>query len=308
MLLVDFINKKDEFVTYIELEKNFSSHTQKAYKNDLEQFILFWQMLSKKEDFDLTLKQVLERFFVALYNKNVAKSSIARKISCFQSFDKFLKKYGINLKLNLKRPRIDKKLPIYLSIDEVFYLLDTIENRLLPTKKPYRDKAIFELLYATGVRCSELVMIKIADIDFEHKLIRITGKGKKERLALFGEKAKNVLNAYITAERGSWSDTQERLFLNYRNEPLTTRSVQRIIEMFRSFLHIKRALTPHKLRHSFATHLLNQKTDLRVVQELLGHRTLASTEKYTHVTDYELSELYDAIHPFNTFGKKGNKL
>lgn len=304
MLLTEFTTKKDEFLIYLEVEKNFSEHTQKAYKSDLEQFLYFWQKITAQTKETLTLRETLDRFFVALYNKNISKNSIARKISCFKSFSKFLKKYGIILKLHLQRPRIDKKLPVYLSIDEIFYLLDSVENHLLPTRKPYRDKAIFELLYATGIRCSELVNIKIADIDFELKTIRIMGKGKRERLALFGEKAKNILHDYLKTERVACNDLQERLFLNYRNEALTTRSVQRIIEMFRVFLKVKRNITPHKLRHSFATHLLNQKTDLRVVQELLGHRTLASTEQYTHVTDYELAELYDTIHPFNTFKKK----
>ena len=126
-----------------------------------------------------------------LFHKKIDKSTIARKFSCFKSFEKFLKTQGILLKLKLQRPRLDKKLPIYLSVDEVFYLLDTITDDQLPTKKPARDKAIFELLYATGIRCSELVAIKFKDLDIENKTIRITGKGKKERIVLFGQKAQN---------------------------------------------------------------------------------------------------------------------
>ncbi len=303
MNLEEFKCKKDEFLIYLDVEKNLSIHTQRAYQHDLEQFYHFWHTLNTKEKKTLTIRHVLDRFFIALYNKNIEKSSIARKISCLQSFRKFLKNHGIILSLQLTRPRIDKKLPIYLSIDEIFYLLDSIQNHALPTRKPYRDKAIFELLYATGIRCSELVMIKFSDLDLEHKIIRIIGKGKKERIALFGQKAKDILLAYLSHERIPMKDPHERLFINYRNEPLTTRSIQRIIEMFRKFLKIKRIITPHKIRHSFATHLLHQGTDLRIVQELLGHKTLASTEKYTHVENQQLAELCDTLHPFNTFNK-----
>lgn len=300
MKLAEFQEKKDEFIIYLEVEKNLTNNTLRAYKNDLTQFLQFWKQISQHESHELTMRQVVERFFVALYHKKIEKSSIARKISCFQSFIKFLKNHGIKLSLPLTRPRLDKKLPIYLSIDEIFYLLDTIKNEELPTKRPYRDKAIFELLYATGIRCSELVNIKFADIDLEHKTIRIFGKGRKERIALFGQKAHDMLLAYLKNERPAPDSKEEKLFLNYRTQALTTRSVQRIFEMFRAFLNIKRTITPHKIRHSFATHLLNQGTDLRIVQELLGHKTLASTEKYTHVSTEQLSELCDTLHPFNT--------
>ena len=206
--------------------------------------------------------------------------------------------------LKLKRPRIDKKLPVYFSVDEIFHLLDSIKNEELPTRHPIRDKAIFELLYATGVRCSELVNICIKDIDMESKVIRIIGKGKKERLVLFGIKAQEKIVEYFHKERPVVEHQHEPLFLNYRYGKLTSRSVQRIIKMFRLFLRIERPLTPHKLRHSFATHLLNQGADLRAVQELLGHKTLSSTEKYTHVSLENLARLCDSIHPINAMLKK----
>jgi integrase/recombinase XerC len=160
------------------------------------------------------------------------------------------------------------------------------------------------LLYATGVRCSELVNICIADIDMDGKAIRIMGKGKKERMVLFGLKALEKIQAYCKYERPVVEDQNEPLFMNYRYGKLTSRSVQRIIKMFRAFLPIDRQLTPHKLRHSFATHLLNQGADLRAVQELLGHKTLSSTEKYTHVSLENLAQLCDNIHPINGMIKK----
>ena len=160
-----------------------------------------------------------------------------------------------------------------------------------------RDKAILELLYATGIRCSELVNICFNDINLEEKTIRIFGKGRKERIVLFGNKAKKQLVRYITAERETVAHKDEAVFLNFRGGQLSSRSVQRIIEMFRKFLQLERPITPHKLRHSFATHLLNQGADLRMVQELLGHQTLASTEKYTHVSLQVLSKMCDEVHP-----------
>ena len=279
-----FKKKLEEFLMHIDVEKNFSQHTHRAYESDLVQFYKFWHRISKKNHVSLGMKRALERFFIFLYHKKITNNSIARKISCFQSFEKFLTKQGIVLKLNLTRPRIGQKLPICLSVNEIFYLLDDVNEEKLPTRKPYRDKAIFELLYATGIRCSEIVNIKLYDIDFSQKTIRILGKGKKERFVLFGTQAQKQLETYLNIERSKSSSLDEYLFLNLQNEQLTSRSIQRIIAMFRQFLKLKKTITPHKLRHSFATHLLGQGADLRIVQELLGHTTLASTEKYTQYT------------------------
>src|SRR5579859_3109385 len=302
MQLSEFQIKKDEFLVHIKVEKNLSHNTYRAYESDLQQFIDFWQKITTTEGIELPLRATLERFLVSLYYKKIDKSSIARKLSCFKSFEKFVRSYGIHLELKLTRPRLDKKLPIYLSVDEIFHLLDKINNDELPTKRPYRDKAILELLYATGIRCSELINIKLSDIDFNNKVIRIFGKGRKERLALFGQKAHGKIMDYLSKERNIQS-VQEYLFVNARNTKLTARSVQRILEMFRAFLKIDRKITPHKIRHSFATHMLNQGVDLRVVQELLGHATLSSTEKYTHVSSQQLAKMCDTLHPIHSMVK-----
>jgi integrase/recombinase XerC len=300
MKLNEFKEQKEEFITHLQIERNLSTHTLRAYHNDLQQFINFWEKLFAEEIKHLSLRQIIERYLVSLFYKKIDKSSIARKFSCFKSFEKFLKVSGINLNLKLKRPRIDKKIPIYLSVDEIFHLLDNINDEQLPTRYPIRDKTIFELLYATGIRCSELITIRLHDIDMENKTIRIYGKGKKERIVLFGNKAKEQLLIYLQYERPPSSGQQEPLFLNYRHQQLTSRSIQRIIKMFRKFLKVEQQLTPHKIRHSFATHLINQGVDLRIIQELLGHKTLTSTEKYTHVSLQDLSRLCDSIHPINT--------
>lgn len=304
MKLKLFLEKKEDFLIYLDAERNLSEHTHRAYAGDLNQFTLFWTSLGKEEKKVLSLRQIIERYLVSLFYKKIDKSSIARKVSCFRTFERFLRTQGIKLNLKLTRPRADKKLPVYLSVDEIFHLLDTVKDEELPTKRPLRDKAIFELMYATGMRCSELVGIVYKNLDMRAKTIRIKGKGRKERIVLFGAKARDKLKAYLEHERPEIKTEEDPLFVNYRGTQLTSRSVQRIFEMFRRFLKIERPITPHKIRHSFATHMLNQGADLRVVQELLGHKTLASTEKYTHVSLENLSELCDTRHPLNSILKK----
>lgn len=300
MLLTEFKHKMEQFCTHLKIERNLSDHTVRAYSSDLQQFILFWDGLTDQEKELLSLKQIIERYLVGLFYKKIDKSSIARKLSCFKSFEKFLLASNIELKLNLKRPRLDKKLPVYLSVEEMLHLLDNVKESDLPSRFPIRDKTILELLYATGIRCSELVNIRFCDLDLQNRTIRIKGKGNKERIVLFGEKASNRVSAYLQKERALPQKQDEQLFCNYRHEPLTSRSVQRIIQMFRHFLKIDRPISPHKIRHSFATHMLNQGVDLRVVQELLGHQSLSSTEKYTHVSLEKLSKMCNEIHPIHT--------
>jgi integrase/recombinase XerC len=309
MTLPEFIEKKENFLTYLQIEKNLAENTYRAYQGDLNQFITFWgNQLTQEDEKHLGIRLIIERYLLSLFYKKIDKSTIARKFSCFKSFERYAATQGIAIKLNLKRPRLDKKLPIYLSIDEIFHLLDTISESTLPTKYPVRDKSIFELLYATGVRCSELTHIKFKDIDMAQKSIRIKGKGNRERIVLFGQKAHDKVQEYLQHERPKPHSSDEYLFLNYRHGKLTSRSIQRIVEMFRDFLQVDRRITPHKIRHSFATHLLNQGADLRVVQELLGHKTLSSTEKYTHVSLDELARLCDTKHPLhNMLNKKHNK-
>ena len=299
-----FCQNVETFITYLKVERNLSDNTVRAYRADLSLFVAFWEKLSPAEQKTVTLRQIIERYLVSLYYKKIDKSSIARKFSCFQSFSKYLSAQGIKLNLDLKRPRLDKKLPVFLSIEEIRHLLDGVPDEKLPTPYPIRNKAIFELLYATGIRCSELVKIRLCDIDTYNKTIRIQGKGQKERIVLFGKKAYKRLLAYLETERPETRSSDEPLFMNRKQQALTSRSVQRVLEMFRPFLKVDRPLTPHKLRHSFATHLLNQGADLRVVQELPGHRSLSSTEKYTHVSLEKLTEMCNTIHPVNAILSK----
>lgn len=296
---IQFKNIKKDFITFLEIERNCSANTISAYNNDLNLFIAFWDNLSLEEQKLLSLRQVIERYLVSLYYKKIDKRTIARKFSAFSSFARYANSIGFSINLHLQRPKVDKKLPVFLSVDEIFYLLDTIKESDLNSRYPIRDKTILELLYATGIRCAELINIKLKDIDFNNQTIRIKGKGSVERIVLFGSKADEKIKQYITKERGASQEPESYLFLNNRQQKLTSRSIQRICIMFRKFLKIDKPLTPHKMRHSFATHLLNQGADLRAVQELLGHKTLSSTEKYTHVSLEQLTKMCDTIHPIN---------
>lgn len=302
MDLGKFVEKMEEFLIYLEVEKNVSPNTLRAYRGDLKQFVEFWARIEKKEpQVARATSQIIRRFVHSLYFKKISKASLARKFSCLRSLEQYLKTEGIVFPVKVKSPRINRKLPSILSIDEISYLLDGIKSEDLPTRFPARDRAVFELLYATGVRCSELVSIRMQDIDFKNKSIMVLGKGRKARVVLFGGKAQESIEKYVKEERPFLAGSKENLylFLNYAGGKITTRSVQRICEMFRKFLKLGRKLTPHKIRHSFATHLLNQGVDLRVVQELLGHKTLATTQIYTQVSSAELAKMCDDKHPLN---------
>lgn len=287
----------EEFLHYLRIERNMSSHTHRAYKSDLNQFFLFWKKVDNNSS--LPIRKVIERYLISLFYKKIDNKTIARTFSCFSSFEKFLKQQSIFLDLDLKRPKITKKLPIYLSIDEISLLLDTVQNDQLKTKFPYRDRAIFELLYATGIRCCEITQLKIEHMITDQKSIRIFGKGKKERIVLYGSKAEKSIQLYLAHERKTVLSDTEHLFLNSAGNPLDTGHIRKIIIMFRAFLPLQRPLTPHKIRHSFATHLLQQGMDLRMIQELLGHTKLSSTEIYTHVSIDQLKKICATIHPLN---------
>jgi site-specific recombinase XerD len=297
-----FQAKVADFIAFLEAEKNASPHTVRAYESDLHQLIEFWDRVTAgKTPCPDRFDDIVKRYVVSLFYKKISKSSLARKCSCLRSFQQFLAQQGIALNLSIKSPRIDRKLPTVLTIDEIFFLLDLIKDSDLPTRFPFRDKALFELLYATGIRCSELVTIKLTDINFDEKTIRVMGKGRRERVVLFGSKAMVMLKKYLAIERPPLAkeSSLHHLFLNCGGGALTTRSVQRIFEMFRRFLRIDRNLTPHKVRHSFATHLLHEGVDLRVIQELLGHKNITTTEIYTHVSNQQLAQLCDEKHPLN---------
>lgn len=305
----DALEKKEEFLTYLDVERNVSSNTYRSYQYDLNQLFSFWKKTeedfkAKKKTSSFSIQEILEKFFLHMYEKKIQKSSIARKIACFKSFTKYLQASGIQIKIHLTSPRLEKKLPTYLTIDEITYLLDILKDNDLETTRPLRDKTILETLYATGVRCSELTNIKLIDINFDQKTILITGKGNKQRFVLFGEKAKRRILNYIQTERQKDDKKKsEYLFLSTKGTKILDRSVQQVLNKFSKQLNSRKQLTPHKVRHSFATHLLNAGMNLRALQELLGHSSLTTTERYTHIATKDLKELYTKINPLN-FTKK----
>ena len=300
MQYLEALAKKEEFLVYVQVERNLTDNTYKSYSSDLHQFFTFWKNHNEDTKQDVQIKTALEHFFIQHFYKKTQKSSLARKISCFTSFERFIKANGIVLNLQLTRPKVEKKLPTYLTTQEISHLLDVVKDEDLPSHRPIRDKAIFEVLYATGIRCAELTQIKLEHINFEEKTILISGKGRKQRYVLFGEKAKTKMLQYMNSERFINDRGSNIFFVNPQGESLTNRTIQMIFTMFSKFLTVKKQVTPHKIRHSFATHLLNAGLDLRALQELLGHQSLSSTEKYTHVTTKDLQNMYNTIHPINT--------
>jgi len=287
-----------EFLAFLKHEKNASPHTVAAYGRDLREVAAY--LKDREVRWDKATNVVLRGFPAELHEKARKKSTIGRKLAALRSFYDFCvrtKKIAENPAQMLATPRQDKRVPSFLTEAEAAELLDLPRGA-----KPLdlRDKAILELLYATGIRVSELVGIEAADIHFGERLVRVRGKGKKERIVPFGGKAREALEAYGRARAGlagKGSGGEAGFFVNYRGGRLTTRSVERMVHKYIRRTAVARKISPHSLRHSFASHLLGRGADLRVIQELLGHASLATTEKYTHVDLQQLLNVYKKSHP-----------
>jgi len=292
-----FTKELEEFIAYLKHEKNASPHTIANYKSDLLQLAKFLE--NKKLSLRDIDNIVLRGFLAVLYDRGEKKSTVGRKLAAIRSFFHFcVRKHWLNdnpAKV-VSTPKQDKPVPSFLTEEEMQKFLD-----LPQTAKPLdkRDKAMLELLYATGIRVSELVGICLEDVKFTERLIRIRGKGKKERLVPFGRMAEKSLRSYLRARsminKGQVEETP--LFLNYRGQKLSSRSVERTVDKHIRCSALKRKISPHSLRHSFASHLLSRGADLRVIQELLGHESLATTQKYTHLDLKHLLEVYRKSHP-----------
>jgi integrase/recombinase XerC len=289
--------KLKQFLAYLEHEKNASPHTIDSYKRDLTQLA---QYLTKKQIRLVNTDHIVLRGYLAtLYEKQWKKSTIARKLASIRSFFQYsLKQRWIedNPAKLLSTPKLDKHIPSFLSEEEMQKFLD------LPiSKKPLdlRDRAMLEFLYATGLRVGELVGSNIEDINFPERLIRVRGKGKKERILPFGKTAEESLQSYLRIRSSIHKgEIDERaVFLNVRGGRITSRSVQRIVDSHFRQTALRRKISPHSLRHSFASHLLSRGADLRVIQELLGHESLATTQKYTHLDLKHLLDTYKKSHP-----------
>lgn len=279
---MDFELALDEFLRELSLFKGCSEHTLKAYSSDICDFLNFMEKRG------LTLgRQALWEYRDYLSSQEYERSSIARKLSSLRSFLRFMKAKGYlkeSLERFIKNPRLGRVLPRALTKEEVERLIEVAEDS--------RDRAIVEFLYATGVRVSELVSLNWSDIDWENEVVRVIGKGGKERFVPIGSKAIAALKVY-----GAQSGMSGPVFKNRDGGRLTARSVERIIKSMALKAGIKGHVTPHVLRHSFATHLLEGGADLRTVQEMLGHSSLVTTQIYTKITLFRMREVYNLAHP-----------
>lgn len=287
----------DKFLKYLENEKGASSHTIRAYKGDLA--IFFGNAGGRTTHFEggrATLQDV--RGFVASeINKGHKKSTAGRRLATLKSFFKFLVREGV-LKASPARlvssPRQAKHLPEFLSVDEAFSLMESPEGIGFLAQ---RDRAILELLYSCGLRVAELSGLNTEDVDMKERLVRVKGKGKKERIVPIGRKAISALKSYMV-ERLILKKPGEAIFLSRKGTRLKDRGVRRIVAKYARQVALRGKVSPHTLRHTFATHLLQSGADLRVIQELLGHSSLSTTQKYTHLDVTHLMDVYDRSHPF----------
>jgi integrase/recombinase XerC len=291
-----------DFLRHLALEKNASELNVKTYLEDMTQAVAFFRERAGGADVQpaqLNSRQ-LRAFTVWLHERQYAKTTIARRLAAVRSWLRYLNRQGV-LKGNpadgLRGPRREKTLPTFLTVDALAKLLAAP-----PADAPLglRDRAILEALYSAGMRVSELVGLDVADLDLADGVATVRGKGKKERLVFFGASALGALKDWLAARRGlvaAMSRPSEAIFLNQRGGRLTTRSVGRMLEKYLATAGLDPRASPHSLRHSFATHLLDRGADLRSVQELLGHKSLATTQIYTHVTTNRLKESYQKAHP-----------
>ena len=282
------------FIDFLSSKKRFSSHTIRAYRTDIEQLIdhLGEDILIK----DLNKYDLHE--YVSTISKSITSKTLSRKIATIKSLFKFMVAENIienNISKSIRAPKISKKLPNHLTIDEMNLFFD---KSLDMVEMPLRDLSIIDLLYSTGIRVSECASILISNINFKNNSIKILGKGKKERIVLFGDKTKKNLMRYINQEN---IQIDGYLFISgnkkSKNNYITTRTIYNIVKKYIKFISSNEKLGPHSLRHSFATHLLQTGSDLMAIKDLLGHSSLSSTQIYTHLDTQRMKEIYDKSHP-----------
>ena len=298
-------NLIEQFLEHLRYERNVSSHTLRNYSSDLEQFLNFLTADGKRNAPEISQIDhlTIREWLASLHTDQKKKSSIARKLATLRTFFQFLVREGL-LELNpaklVATPKLEKKLPKHLSIEEAIRFIESPDPE---TDLGKRDRAMLELMYATGVRVAELTTLNIPDVDFRNQLVRVTGKRRKQRIVPFGDPAGEAIRSYLDVREKFLFNApiskrdEEALFLNYQGTRITTRSVGRMVEKYIRLCAGMHNISPHALRHSFATHLLDSGADLRDIQELLGHARLSTTQVYTHVSMEKLIEVYDKAHP-----------
>jgi integrase/recombinase XerC len=297
----------EKFDNYLFAIKNASLHTRRNYHNDLTQFLAFLRenepiVWDQGEAALNKINHLIIRGFIAYLLRKNSKTTIARKIAALNSFFRFLIKESFiasNPVQAISAPKPEKVVPCFLSVDEIFSLIEQPDHE---NNLSRRDRAILELMYSCGLRVSEVVSLNLGDLDPPQGNLKVTGKGNKERMCPIGTKALEAIQDYLIVRSNLEAKRKDQgkspaLFLNHRGARLTTRSIGRMINKYARFLTMFRPVHPHAIRHTFATHLLDAGADLRAIQELLGHSSLSTTQKYTHVSIDRLMEVYDKAHP-----------
>ena len=284
------------FLRHLDRERNVSPHTLRAHEQDLTQLADHLRQELGREAAPREIDHLLIRSFLAqLHQRGLRKTSAARRLASLRTFFRYLCREGI-LKTNPARtllsPRVERRIPVHLDEADVAALLDVPGDSGLAR----RNRALLELAYATGVRCAELVGLDVGDLDLDERMVRVLGKGRKERIVPFGRRAQEALATYLV-DRRAFPGTSMALFLNRYGGRLTDRYVRRLVSDRVRAVALRRKISPHTLRHSFATHLLERGADLRAIQELLGHTSLSTTQRYTHVNTRYLLEIYSKSHP-----------
>ncbi|MDT7542084.1 MAG: integrase/recombinase XerC [Acidobacteriota bacterium] len=299
----------EHYFEHLRYERNASEHTLRNYRIDLGQFHDHLAppdpQTGARREFDI--KQIdhitIREWLAALHAAQKKKSSIARKLAALRTFFQFLVREGVvesNPAKMVATPRQEKNLPTHLSVEDMVRFIETPD---IETDLGKRDRAILEMLYGTGMRVSELTKTNLRDVDFKNKLVKVTGKRRKQRIIPFTEPARDALLLYLTVRNSFLHNTpiterdDQAVFLNYQGTRITTRSVGRMVDKYILLCAGIHNISPHSLRHSFATHLLDNGADLRHIQELLGHARISTTQIYTHVSMERLIEVYDKYHP-----------
>ena len=296
-IVINMDENKNNFLKYLKYELNYSDLTITGYEKEISKFFDFLE--NHKIKYNKLTNADIRLYLKYLDELKFNKSSISRNLSALRTFYKYLSEEGIvklNPFKNISNPKKDKKLPNFLNYEEIDKIFDSID---ITTVQGLRNRCIVEILYDTGIRVSEIVNLTISDIDFNKKTINIFGKGKKERIVYFGDYLEEILNKYITTSRNELIGNKNNnyLILNTRGDKITTRGIELIIDKIVNDASIKHKISPHVLRHTFATHMLNGGSDIKSIQQLLGHESLSTTGIYTHITNDVLRNEYLKNHP-----------
>jgi integrase/recombinase XerC len=297
----------DAFLEHLALNENASAHTVRAYESDLSQFVTFLAQHVSRKRAELTMDDFdhlnIRAFLGDLHKRGNSRSSAARKLAAIRTFGKYLRREGVlegDPAALVGTPKREHRLPAHLGETEMSQLLE-MPDASQPLGR--RDRAILELFYASGLRLSELVSLNVEDVNLSGRVVRVMGKGGKERIVPFNRTTEAALRAWLSdwqgliAQRAVSRKQRDPLFLNYQGQRLTTRSVDRLVRKYVAACSTRMGISPHALRHSFATHLLERGADLRAIQELLGHARLSTTQRYTHVNAAQLIDTYKKAHP-----------